>query len=206
MSGLNGKSSYPEFHGYYYKRSRSTYVNYIACYLILSKMAVSYKSGSYSDPANISGLNPIYYQKLVDKIGGGIGSASWGTVLSGYTINSKNKSLILYGMALHNATDAFSHSACVNGVRLSNEEGDSTTAKYGSYRLASAKYVAKKLITHLKNGVRGYVADFAVPSGTHGGRFKMAYISEFANSINSTTYSNNVNTFDILNITSFSLP
>lgn len=205
-TGLNGKSEYPEFHGYYHKRS-SNYVNYIASYLILSKMAVSYKSGSYSDPANVGKLNEDAYSRLTKAIGGGIGKAKWGTVLSDYTVNSKNKSLVLYGMALHDATDAFSHSACIGGKRLTNEEGDSTSATYsGSQRLNSAKYVAKKLITHLNNGARGYVADFAVPSGTHGGKFKMAYISEFANQINSTTYSDNKSAFDALNTTSFLVP
>lgn len=208
-TGLNGKGAHPAFHGNHFALNPAKYVNYIACYLILSKMAVSYKSGSYSDPAKVGNLNSLAYDDLTKNIGGGIGDASWDEVLTdnGYTKSSKNKSLILYGMALHNATDAFSHSACIGGKRLTNEQGDSTSATYsGSQRLNSAKYVAKKLITHLNNGARGYVADFAVPSGTHGGKFKMAFISEFARNINSTTYSENKSAFDALNITSFSVP
>ncbi len=204
--GLNGKGTFPQFHGYYAKRNLSTATNYIGCYLILSKMAVSYASGSYSDPANISGLNTTDYDVLKSAVGNGIGYGSskqkWATILDGYTVNAKNKSLVLYGMALHTASDVFSHSAVVDGMRLSNVDGD----QKGQNRYASAEYVAKKLMKHVNNGVRGYVSDFAVPASVHGNKFKLAYISDFANNINQTTYSDNKSTFDALNITSFSIP
>jgi len=204
------KGNFPQFHGYYARRDKQNLTNYIACYIMLSKMAVSYASGSYSDPANIAGLRKEDYEVLTRTVGGGIGyndpKVSWSTILSGYTINARNKSLVLYGMAMHTATDAFAHSAVIDGMRLSNTDGDSETAKNGSYRKASAKYVAEKIMMHIKNKTIGEVLDFAVPSTTHGNKFKMAYISIMAQSVDSSVYSKNSSVFNAMNVESFDIP
>jgi len=107
---------------------------------------------------------------------------------------------------MHTATDAFAHSAVIDGMRLSNTDGDSETAKNGSYRKASAKYVAEKIMMHIKNKTIGEVLDFAVPSTTHGNKFKMAYISIMAQSVDSSVYSKNSSVFNAMNVESFDIP
>lgn len=208
--GIDGKTNHPEFHGYYHYRDTSIYTNYIGYYYLLTKMAVSYASGSYSDPSKPEWIkDSANFTELCNVVGGGIGlgnsKQSWPTILSGYTVNDRNKSLVLYGMAIHEATDAFAHSAVVDELRISNADGDSTSAKQGKYRLASAKYVAKKMLTHISNKKRGYVSDFAVPSSVTGNKFNMAYISKMASEINNTTYDENKSAFDAMNIDSFSV-
>lgn len=206
--GIDGKTNHPEFHGYYAFRNTSTYSNYIGYYYLLTKMALSYADGAYSDPAKPAWIkDSANFTELCNAVGGGIGlgeKISWGNILgNNISNNERNRSLVLYGMAIHQATDAFAHSAVVDGVRISNDDGDSTSAKQGKYRLASAKYVAKKMLTHIKNKTRGYVSDFAVPSSVTGNKFKMAYISQMASDINQTTYNDNKAAFDAMNTDSF---
>lgn len=206
--GINGKGKHPEFHGYYSKNNLTSYTNYIGYYYLLTKMALSYASGDYEDPSKPSWVKDSdNFAELCKAVGGGIGlgtsKQSWSAILKGYTVNARNKSLVLYGMAIHEATDAFSHSAVVGGERISNTDGDSTTAKDGKYRLAGAKYVAKKMLTHIKNKTRGYVSDFAVPASVTGNKFKLAYISKMASDINATTYKKNKSAFDAMNADSF---
>lgn len=206
--GILGKGEHPQFHGYHKSGSASSYTNYIGYYYLLSNMAVSYAQDNYKDPAKPSWIkDSAYFTELCNVVGKGIGlgnqKKSWSTILKGHKVNARNKSLVLYGMAIHAATDAFAHSAVVDGKRLTNEEGDSQTSKQGQYRLASAKYVAKKMLAHIKNKKRGYVSDFAVPTSVTGKKFKMIFISQMAIDINSTTYKENKSAFDAMNVSKF---
>ena len=209
-TGLNGKGAHPQFHGYHahITTDKNVYVNYIACYVMLSKMAVVYATQkNYADPAQGNWINSADYKALTNAIGGGVGKLSWKQVLEKYTISQRNKALILYGMAIHTATDSFAHSAVFNNTRLTDKQGHVTSGDYaGSERLNAAKHVANKLIMRIKKNSydRGYVADFAVPSSIHKNKFKMASISSMANAVNSNTYQSNKATFDALNIASFS--
>ena len=209
-TGLNGKGAHPQFHGYHahITTDKNVYVNYIACYVMLSKMAVVYATQkNYADPAQGNWINSADYKALANAIGGGVGKLSWKQVLEKYTISQRNKALILYGMAIHTATDSFAHSAVFNNTRLTDKQGHVTSGDYaGSERLNAAKHVANKLIMRIKKNSydRGYVADFAVPSSIHKNKFKMASISSMANAVNSNTYQSNKATFDALNIASFS--
>lgn len=209
-TGLNGKGAHPQFHGYHahITTDKNVYVNYIACYVMLSKMAVVYATQkNYADPAQGNWINSADYKALANAIGGGVGKLSWKQVLEKYTISQRNKALILYGMAIHTATDSFAHSAVFNNTRLTDKQGHVTSGDYaGSERLNAAKHVANKLIARIKKNSydRGYVADFAVPSSIHKNKFKMASISSMANAVNSNTYQSNKAVFDALNIASFS--
>jgi minor extracellular protease Epr len=204
--GINGKTEHPEFHGYH-KTKKENYTNYIGYYYLLSKMAVSYAEGTYSDPEPPKWAKDGYFTELCKAVGGGIGLGSskqtWSTILKKCKVNNRNKSLVVYGMAIHTATDAFSHSVVVGEKRLLNEEGDSTSNKQGKYRLESAKHVARKMLTHIKNRTRGYVSDFAVPSSITGNKFKMIYIKKMALDINETTYNDNRAAFDAMNVEDF---
>ena len=209
-TGLKGKGAHPQFHGYHahITTDKNVYVNYIACYVMLSKMAVVYATQkNYAEPAQGNWINSADYKALANAIGGGVGKLSWKQVLEKYTISQRNKALILYGMAIHTATDSFAHSAVFNNTRLTDKQGHVTSGDYaGSERLNAAKHVANKLIARIKKNSydRGYVADFAVPSSIHKNKFKMASISSMANAVNSNTYQSNKAVFDALNIASFS--
>ena len=145
-TGLNGKGAHPQFHGYHahITTDKNVYVNYIACYVMLSKMAVVYATQkNYADPAQGNWINSADYKALANAIGGGVGKLSWKQVLEKYTISQRNKALILYGMAIHTATDSFAHSAVFNNTRLTDKQGHVTSGDYaGSERLNAAKHVA----------------------------------------------------------------
>lgn len=205
--GINGMTEHPQFHGNFSNYNLNSATNYIACYLMLTKMAKQYWGTSYSTPAKVTGLLDSDYNALttaVTKEGIGIGSKkqTWGQVLSGQRTDNRRKAMILYGMALHTATDAFCHSVFINGSRIVHNACDSKEAGdyYGNYRYNSAMYVAKKMLAHVNKKDRGYVSDFAVPQNIHGNKYKLKYISTFAKNINSTTYTNNKAVFDALNI------
>lgn len=69
---------------------------------------------------------------------------------------NRNRSIVILGLALHNAMDIFSHSSCrANGTLITHEYNSSgqnaDTASYYSNRLECAKYVAKNILNKYKN-------------------------------------------------------
>ena len=200
LCGLHGWSNYPQLHGQFNS-------NYIASYILLTKMAVAYNNGDYKDPANINGLSAYDYNVLCNIVGGGINGVAWSDVLGSYTNNNRNKALIVYGMALHTATDTFAHSAFtpsgnyIDHKVITNVEDGIAAAddpEYYHNRITCAENVAKNFLVHCANGTQGNVSDFAV--GKSGYLFKIKYFSSYASQVNSTKYNANKAAFDWINL------
>jgi minor extracellular protease Epr len=190
LCGLKGMSNYPQLHGYYPS-------NYIASYIMLTKMAKAYRDGNYADPANINGLSASDYSVLCNIVGSGINGCSWSSVLGSYAVNNRNKSLIVYGMALHTATDTFAHSSFTSaGTAITHDEADDTS--YYKNRYTCAQTVASNMLVHCYNGTQGNVSDFAVGSSAYS--FRIKYYSTYANSTNSSKYLASQSAFDSINI------
>lgn len=193
-----GMTEHPQFHGYI---GTGANVNYLSSYILLTKMAKSYYGGNYSDPSRVSGLNTLDYNHMCGVVGGGINGTSWSKILSGYTVNAKNKSLILYGMALHQATDIFAHSSYVNGRRIRHDDNDKNGIKdaddknYSKNRYSCACKVAAAVITHINGGI-GNINDFVKAAGVYNNTFDLYNLRGFAQTADSAKYNQNKAIFD----------
>ena len=133
----NGKKTFSIYwHGHYYTTSYNKYVNYIACYRYITKMAAyggdtdSFTKGVYGLPEDIFSAMSSKVKK--DKIKGNNNEwVSWESLIgNGYsnmTSSQKKKmrSIFLYGMAIHQATDTFAHSTFdSNLVKIEHPSAD----------------------------------------------------------------------------------
>lgn len=141
----------------------------------------------------------------------GVNGTSWNTVLEGNTVNNKNKMLVVYGMALHIATDIFSHSAYnLAGQRISHsgENGSVPYAHdetYCSNRYDCAKEIAGNVLDKIINTSAGTVGDFKLGSydnGTSAECFKLRRIATYIKTINNNYYQNNKSYFDNMAVSS----
>lgn len=195
---VKGMTEHPQFHGYI---GSGANVNYLSSYILLTKMAKSYYGGNYSDPGKVSGLNTSDYNHMCNIVGGGINGISWNNILSGYTVNAKNKSLILYGMALHQAADTFAHSSYVNGRRIKHEDNDNNGIKdaddknYSKNRYSCACKVAAAVLTHI-NGGTGNINDFVKAADVYNDTFDLYNLRGFAKAADSAKYNQNKAAFD----------
>ena len=207
--GFYGMKLHPEFHGYYTSEEAAVNygpVNYISSYILMTKIAEAYRNGKYSDPANVRGLADFAYNKICSIIGSGITTDSWNYILSGYSKSKRNKSLIVYGMALHQATDVFAHSSFTSGGKYINHKtytngksvSDADDPEYCGNRIKCARAVAKNLLVHCANGTQGNVSDFAVGKSEYS--FKIKCFSSYASQVNSTKYNANKAAFDWINL------
>ena len=208
--GIQGMTNYPQFHGYY---GEDKTTNYIACYNMLTKMAVKYSKGNYTDPANITGLSTKDYNALTSVVGGGIGNKTWKEIL-GSDDTDKNKSMVVYGMALHTMSDVYAHCAYVDGKKIRHkiegtgekmdENGNGVNDADDPHRYPNryecAGYAVKNLLSRAKNIEEGSAVDFVFSASLYNGKFKLGKLSDCAKGANPTIYNNNKSFFDSMNI------
>ena len=114
VNGTNmfyGMEAHPWWHGYYKLKSKQEKCNYISTYIYETKWA-NYQLGNLPKPSLVNGLSKSQsaeIEKSINKI-------NWNKELG--TISDKNalkraKRAFIWGMAIHNLTDAFSHSTYV---------------------------------------------------------------------------------------------
>jgi hypothetical protein len=115
-------------------------------------------------------------------------------VLLGYSNSQQNRSLLLWGMAMHSAADVFAHSSYTdyNGepMYISHEttvlkEADNT--EFVTARYASAKVVVNNVLNHYLTGTEGSVEDFILDSTYYDGSFKIRNIHSYASEIATLT-------------------
>ena len=113
-SGVHGMEAYPEFHGYYRKIEKTRdgkkvekrKVNYVAAYDYIIAVADAYGKGKTYTSVRISdikGLDSETFSIMNNAFKG------MKKKINSFTTKS-NKKAFVYGIAMHNATDAFSHS------------------------------------------------------------------------------------------------
>lgn len=204
----------PQFHGYFVARNsngvKTADMNYMACYVLLTKIAESFEAQTYdNNPATVQGMSDRDYQAIQSVFkNGSFNGQSWSELLnfsSSTSARTKNhkKSLVAYGFALHTATDAFAHSAFDNNnsrIVHNDEEDedeedtdkiyeDADNNEYLVGRYNCAKQVANNLLTHCSLGERGKLTDFVIPNGIYTpGEFYMANYATFPQNISKSVY------------------
>lgn len=176
-SGVKGMTNNPDFHGYYYRNSNNTYVNYIASYRYILRMGNSYGKGNRY--AGISG----------DDISG-LTKSSEDAIYKAFIemdakINTYNdpqdKKAFIYGIAMHSATDVFAHSTYRysdgSWKRITHPDADDTNVQ--KRRVTMAKRVERNVLYRFK-GKRKDVPvahDFHAAGDTTG----EYYVTDFQN-------------------------
>ncbi len=130
--------------------------NYISSYVYATNIAVAFKNGKSASSAAIpAGLSGADKQNMLNAIN----SFSWSQLLA--TPSNKNKSLFVWGMAIHNAMDVYAHSAWGNfsgtwrhldhatNDNPVNGYADRTDGKAFPGRYTTACDVAKKVCLHM---------------------------------------------------------
>ena len=120
------------------------------------------------------------------------GEVSWGNLLQGNTVTNHNKALFIYGMALHTATDAFAHSAYVNGKRIDHPNADDNDVSPNRYQCASQ--VAKKLVINASRKQLGSALDYIAISNGYDGSFQLGYLNNYVKAVDAGVY-NSYSTF-----------
>ncbi len=186
-SKLTGIGDHPQFHGYYETKTHSP-TNYLASYIYLTMIANKYgELPSYShkpsgmDVFTTSTVNGINYTKISPSITSG-----------------EKRKLFIWGMALHQATDIFAHSAYMfdskslkfirishtNHFASSGDDADNTNV--APVRYTAAKQVAKNSIAHYFTNTPGTVGDFALSTTYYNGSYHLYQINTFAKNINAS--------------------
>lgn len=162
-SGYKGMGANPYFHGYFKYDTVKSYNNYIASYVYATKLAQKMCHGNQStlDQAGIpNGLNSAtasQMRQLVKNI-------SWSDY--NYTTN-KLKGAFTWGVAMHIATDVYSHSVYGNyygwrrffhDIKNGNDYADDTSIV--DLRFIIAKRVAENAIDHFVLDEPGKAQDF----------------------------------------------
>lgn len=125
--------------------------------------------------------------------------------------NEQNRSIFIYGLALHTITDLFAHSTYQNGTSITHPEADNKN--YEANRYACASLITQYLIEHVKRGEAGSLNDFlqvAYKANTpnvgtpyakpvYNGLFQLARLSEYIKAVDSSFYQKYHGIFDIMN-------
>lgn len=102
-SGTQGMKAHPEFHGYFRNESKQS-VNYVACYHFMLKIADAYGKGKdYLSVSKCKGLSDASYNAIRQ------GFNKMNKKIKSFSQNKDRKAFV-YGIAMHTATDVFSHS------------------------------------------------------------------------------------------------
>lgn len=170
--------------------------NYISSYVYATNIAVAFKNGKSASSAAIpAGLSGADKQNMLNAIN----SFSWSQLLA--TPSNKNKSLFVWGMAIHNAMDVYAHSAWGNfsgtwrhldhatNDNPVNGYADRTDGKAFPGRYTTACDVAKKSLSTYVTGTTGKVSDF-LPSNSYsygGVTWKIKNLASFASVLDNST-------------------
>ncbi len=216
---IRGMKDFPQWHGYFTTKSGAS-INYITCYIYLTKLAQAFSKGECT-AAKPSYMSKEEYNGMKDYIGPhGLYSeqrkkrVTWSGILNQHKVNNKNKMLLIYGMALHVATDTFAHSSYdLNGNRTKHYKNDKNKKDIDAdnidflpNRLDCAKQIAHKVLSHIYKGESGSVTDFRLSDYNTGKDkkkcFKLNRIARYIKAINSKYYSQNKAYFDKMDLSS----
>lgn len=152
-------------HPYWHGGSKCS--NYISSYIYATNMARAVKNGkALSTATKPAGLSATDSSAMLSAVN----SFSWSNILA--TPSNANKALFIWGMAIHNATDVYAHSADgrINGVwqhldhpstkNYKNGLADRTDANAFPERYQTAVKVAKKSLETYVSNKSGNVSDF----------------------------------------------
>lgn len=205
-SYIQGMTHNPQWHGYWKNPYTSQTTNYVACYLYISRIAKQYKEGNTSTVPQLSGMSISDYNNMRNIVTPtGVNGVSWGTLLgSGSLATNTYKGLFLYGMALHCATDIYSHSTNrLDGTSIKHKEISPNGIKaahdqnYYSNRYTCAQIIASQVVSNYLYSSIGSVSDFFIPS--YNGSFYLTNISNNIGTVDYSYYINNKSYFDRLN-------
>ena len=208
---------HPQWHGYFITESEKP-INYVTCYIYLTKLAQAFSKGG-STAAKPSYMSQEEYngiKKYIDSDGlrdpnNKNKRVKWSAILGKHKVNNKNKMLIVYGMALHVATDTFAHSSYdLNGNRIKHNEDDKTkdadTITVKPNREQCARQIADKVLQHIYKGDPGSVVDFRLSNYNTGKDknvcFKLKRIARYIKAVNSIYYTRNKAYFDKMDVNS----
>ncbi len=102
-SGVKDMKKNPDFHGFYIRIS-GEYVNYVASYHFMIKIAEAYGKGKdYSSVSKTKGLTDASYKAIR------AGFKGMNKKIKSFSKKADRKAFV-YGIAMHSATDVFAHS------------------------------------------------------------------------------------------------
>lgn len=187
-SGLRGKDKNPQWHGNYdYKVQENKFIlsNYIASYIYITRIAIALGKGKSASSAQVPAdvLSVISSDTVSD-----VNSLPYSTILA--TPTAANKKLLLWGMAIHSATDVYAHSvySYKDGVWKPIEHPAADDSTVYPKRCETAKNVAKASLKRLVAGGEGSVSDFN-PSNSYvnaGVKWKVKNLSTYAATFSSS--------------------
>ncbi len=211
---------HPEWHGYFIT-DHGEPINYVTCYIYFTRLAQAFSKGASKAPRP-SYMTDIEYngiKKYIDERGlynpnHGNKTVKWSTILGKHKVNNKNKMLLVYGMALHVATDTFAHSSYdLNGKHTihykndkSKKDKDADNIYFLPNREKCAREIADKVLGHIYKGESGTISDFRLNSYNTGKDkvkcFKLKRIARYIKAIDSKYYSKNKAYFDKMDVSS----
>ena len=219
---FSGMTTNPEWHGYsQYNPSTGPwqyYSNPIYSYIYITEIAAAMEQET--SPANAphtitascidicSCNNDNCLTRVRANINGkfngnNLVSASWATLLGSNTNNARNRSLFVYGMAMHTITDMFAHLVYdENGVLIqhgSNNQGGADDPTVCPDRYAVAEVMCQYLIADIKRARAATLSDFlSIASEVGNYDFTLHYLNKYVKAIDPSYYNTvpNKNIFD----------
>lgn len=195
VSNISGMKENPQFHGFFrdkYSPTQKRNVNYIACYIYLGKVAL--KSGDASSVSKPAALDSTDYSSLKSGIStSSFKGRAWSDILG--TNNATNRKWFLWGVAMHTATDVFSHSSYTpGGVYIDHKTSDSDPedadqVSYINSRYKAAKMTADIIVSVCINNQTPNEYEFQYASDYYNGSFKLANLYNYALQVNPSLYS-----------------
>ena len=150
---------------------------------------------------------------VIEEDGKVSGSVAWVNLLKGLTVTDRNKSMYIYGLALHTVSDMFAHSAYLikdgKPTRIyhttmdddpKNDNQDADLTSYVPNRYNCAMHFSQCLVAHIIKNEAGSVKDFLdiASSGTYDKSFKVGYLSPFIKAIDDVYYNSHKTIFDTM--------
>ena len=222
---LEGMKIHSEWHGYMRHAIGDTatyYSNYVLTYIYVTEIANKVLQGR--EPHNITNsvsavcidvnscpMKEACVDAMLDQVqgkfynggmvkediyGANIGNLSWPELLKGNAVHNNNKSLFIYGMALHILTDTFAHSSYkfnnndMKWERITHDIGaDKPTV--APERVSCSAFASQILIDHIINQKVGSIEDFykiASNRVVFKGGFRLGNLSDYIKAIDMRYY------------------
>ncbi len=138
-----------------------------------------------------------------DDNGSSTGVKSWTSLLGkSNEVNNRNKSMFIYGMALHAITDTFAHSSFKKEDGkwkiISHGDGGADDPQFIPNRLECASVASGYVIAHIKRSEVGSVEDFykTASSVVYEETFKLGNLSKYIKAVDESYYNIHKVTFD----------
>ncbi len=233
---FSGMYRFSEYHGFKNHRdNQDEYCcNYVYCYIYLTKIAAEVRKGT--SPSAVNGLkhdckiaqcdrgdycvefmNETIFSVIRDD---GIQKytdgekdkdvTSWREILGAGNVTNKNKSLYIYGLALHTVTDAFAHSSYqysngtwsrIKHTYLVNDKiKDADNVAVVPARIKCAEYISGALVECAIYGYTAKVSDFYIvgSSAVYDNSFKLGNLSQYIEAIDSEVYKQYKETYNAM--------